>query len=149
MSHRLFARRLPVIGLIGLTCICLGCQRSPFEFAPAAGVVTLDGEPLANARVTLGPQRQGDSLVAGPDSSGVTDAEGRFILTALSGETGAVVGSHKVRISTLRTEFREGSEAAVMTSPERVPRKYRSRERFTATVPSGGREDLLFELTSD
>lgn len=142
-------RYLHLMALIALGSTCAGCQDSSFEFAPAAGVVTLDGKPLQEALVTFMHVPTGDSIVAGPDATGRTDAEGRFQLKTAEGTPGAVVGRHEVRISTLRYDrIGEGAEDFKLASKERVPAKYRQSGGLSAEVPPDGSEDLSFELSS-
>src|SRR5438477_9754865 len=77
-----------------------GCGSSPFETAPVSGKVTLNGQPLAEARISFQPI--GSEKEQGPGSATTTDAEGKFILTTAEGHRGATVGKHQVRISTLK-----------------------------------------------
>lgn len=67
--------------------------------APVAGVVTLDGQPLAGASITTQPIATGDQH-PGSGSFGKTDQEGRFELELVTpAKKGAVVGEHRVMIS--------------------------------------------------
>ena len=75
-----------------------GCRSSDFEIVPVSGVVTLDGQPLANARLSFNPRAVGNNLRAGPDSFGKTDQQGRFQLETIDRIRGAVVTTHRVRI---------------------------------------------------
>ena len=85
---------------LALIVICLtvtGCGGAPAdapELHPASGVVTYNGEPLANAMVTL------ISGSGGKVAAGKSDASGTFILMT-NGEDGAVKGTHKVTVSVL------------------------------------------------
>ena len=59
-----------------LACALSGCGGgASYELVPVSGRVTLDGQPLANARVSFQPAR--DQSDPGPGASGVTDAEGK------------------------------------------------------------------------
>src|SRR6185369_10317424 len=72
------------------------------QFAPVSGTVTLDGKPLANAAVNFQPVESKDSGLA---SAGKTDASGRYSLrVVMNNASGAVVGKHRVSISTLQEE---------------------------------------------
>ncbi len=93
------------------------------------GVVTLDGEPLAEAFVHFDP-----GTVRG--STGVTDANGRYELIYIRNTKGAAIGEHTVRI-TKRTE----------TAPEILPARYHSQTTLKATVEPG-RNEIDFALTS-
>ncbi|MGL6072613.1 MAG: hypothetical protein ACRC8S_00500 [Fimbriiglobus sp.] len=73
----------------------IGCSRGP-EMAEVSGVLKRAGKPLKNVRVEFWPE--GD----GPKSSGVTDAEGKYVLKTVDGVTsGAVVGPHRVILKDL------------------------------------------------
>lgn len=71
----------------------LGCSGSA-NLHPVSGVVTLEGKPLANTRVTFNPT---DS--AGRMAFGQTDSEGQFKLTTFNHNDGALPGQYKVTIS--------------------------------------------------
>src|SRR3954453_11696466 len=113
-----------------------GCgERSPFETAPVSGKVTLNGQPLADARISFQPTDGEKEL--GPGSSATTDAEGKFTLSTVDGGAGATVGNNEVRISTLKMgndPEKDDAGAVIRMSrpenilvPEKVPLKY-SRE---------------------
>jgi hypothetical protein len=126
--------------------------------APAAGVVLLDGKPLANASITTQPIAT-DSPNPGPGSFGRTDAEGRFDLELVKPAVrGAIIGEHRVII-------RPGSAAPAISTPQQsesgvkvfsdaMP-KAAANEKWPAKftdgtlqiqVPSGGTDDLRVEL---
>ena len=140
---------LACVGLLGAACL-VGCNDGPFKFADVSGVVTLDGQPLADAMVRFNPKRSGDSPMVGPSSFAVTDAEGRFDLKTHQGNYGAVVGPHVVSVSTYAAEpvDLQNSDEIRVLSKERVPKRYRSPSELTIDVPSGGVDDASFELTS-
>ena len=124
-----------------------GCNRSPYELAPVSGVVTLDGRPLAAARVRFEPRASGDSMDAGPGSMGVTDSEGRYKLTTMKGNDGAVVGTHIVRIGTRRTRLDpDNLDRLQVLADETVPMKYNTNTQLTVDVPSGGTSEANFDL---
>jgi hypothetical protein len=89
---RFVARRLiPVLALI----IAVGCAAG-LRYADVEGTVTKGGSPLPNVRVEFWPESQGLK------STGVTDAEGRFVLKTEDGSrVGAVVGRHRVVLKDL------------------------------------------------
>src|SRR5262249_4395663 len=94
--------------LLGFALVLtLGCGGGP-KFVPVSGVVTLNNRPLANALVSFQPIAKEGSIIAGPGSQGKTNEKGEFTLTASTGEPGAVVGKHEVRISLLNQEVGEG-----------------------------------------
>ena len=90
-------------------------------------------------------------MVAGPGSIGVTDTDGRFKLRTHSGSQGAVVGTHRVSISTYADEMvdPDNSDAVRIISKERIPEKYRLNSNFTVEVPDSGTETANFDLKSE
>jgi hypothetical protein len=74
-----------------------GCQREPpFRLAPVEGVITKGGKPLPGVIVVFWGNPEAGTV--GPCSLGPTDAAGHYELHTEQGETGAVVGRHKVCI---------------------------------------------------
>jgi hypothetical protein len=129
-----------------LALLAAGCGEK-FPLAPVAGTVTLDGRPLAGARVGFEPVRAGADPEAGPGSYATTGADGRFTLTALTGRKGAVVGRHRVWVRTMRAKAGAGGGLAV-SARERLPKRYNDETELEFVVPPGGTEAALFELKS-
>lgn len=85
-------RVLARVGLIALPLVAAGCSGSDdLRLVEAGGVVTYQGAPLADARVTFVPEK-------GPVATGVTDLEGRFELRT-GGRHGVVTGPSKVSVT--------------------------------------------------
>lgn len=78
-----------------------GCGGGGPKLARVSGVVTLDGKPYPNAVVSFQPIGGKDNENPGAGSMAVTDASGRYVLRYDGRVEGAVVGRHRVRISTL------------------------------------------------
>jgi hypothetical protein len=75
----------------------VGCQGEPaFRLAPVEGTVTKGGKPLAGVIVVFWGDP--DARTVGPCAIGPTDAAGHYELHTEQGETGAVVGRHRVCI---------------------------------------------------
>ena len=143
MEHpmtRIIIRTLLLLALVG-------CGGGEYPLANVSGVVTLDDNPLAGARVRFQPIHSGDSINAGPGSFGRTNEEGRFQLETIRGDNGAVVGDHKVAITT-RQEEETANGGVRVVRKEEVPDIYNSNTTLTFTVPSGGTTDANFELTT-
>lgn len=140
--------QISLLSLIMLSTI--GCGSSEFDMAPVSGVVTLDGEPVADARIIFSPQRTGkEALSAGPASDGTTDETGRFTLaTSIEGTTGAVVGAHTVTISTYLAESDRSKDTYKVVRDEEVPAKYNKPGALTFDVPSDGTKQADFKLES-
>jgi hypothetical protein len=143
----MLSRILLISLLVGLS----GCGSGP-KFVPVSGTVTLDGKPLANALVAFKPAAlPGKIEAAGPGSMGVTDENGRYVLKVIytDGRTeGAVVGEHRVRISTTDHVSAGGdsTDVAPRQQKERVPAKYNTNSQLTFTVPPGGTDAANFDL---
>jgi hypothetical protein len=116
--------------------VCLpGCSGRPKNVArKVTGTVTLGGQPLAGARIKFTP------LEGGSPSMGATDESGNYSLVWAFSRgrkiEGAQIGEHVVDISTQDKG-----------KPEKVPYKYRDKERFTATVKAGS-NSIDFALES-
>lgn len=108
-----------------------GCG-GPANVGTVSGVVTLDGQPLPDARVTFQPRQGAPSL-------GVTDASGRYELRYTRDRAGAVVGEHAVSISTFRAG-RPDADPPVERRPERVPPRYNRQTELNATVDRGANQ---------
>ncbi len=115
---------------------CGGGASDQPKIAPVAGVVTMDGEPLAGASVQFFSEN-------GRPSAGVTNADGRYELVYIENQKGAVLGNHVVRISTQNDE----EDPLGMQGTETVPAKYNSKSTLTATVVEGANE-FNFDLQS-
>lgn len=88
--------------LIAFSCCVLstlvGCGGNA-DLAPATGVVTLDGEPMAEAKVMLHP------IDGGPRNSyGTTNAKGEFKLSTFGMNDGALIGRHVVTVTKVDTK---------------------------------------------
>jgi hypothetical protein len=123
-------------GLVVMLAGCGGGGGPPL--GTVSGFVSLDGEPLKEATVTFAP-------ASGRPSQGMTDGEGRFTLDYTPGRPGAVIGEHRVRIST--EGYVQRPDGTVEERKERVPAAYNARSTLTATVQAGG-NDCSFDLRS-
>lgn len=130
--------------------LLVGCTDRPYDVASVSGRITLDGQPLSDASIRFQPQRRRDSAIVGPGSIGQTDAEGRYEMMTYKGESGAVVGDHRVSVSTYASELvdPDNSDEVRITAKERVPPRYRTKSELTFTVPSSGSDEANFDLQS-
>jgi hypothetical protein len=111
------------------------------ECFPVTGTITLDGEPLADAKVSFIPNDE-----AGIPTIGITDTNGTYTLAQTARHKGAPAGSYTIRITTYR-EGRPDGESPIPDTPERVPSKYNLHTKLTADV--GRKENGIdFELSS-
>jgi hypothetical protein len=77
---------------IFLLVLVAGCGGS--THGSVSGIVTMDGQPVANALVTFQPT----GTDPGPGSYGRTNDKGEYSLEIIGGGRGAVVGWHNVMI---------------------------------------------------
>jgi hypothetical protein len=128
---------LCLIGLLGFA----GCYSTESDVVAVSGRVTLDGQPLAGATVIMQPVEPAETGRA-TGSVGRTDAEGRFSLTLIEPPLpGAMVGKHRVTITTAQTS----ADDAQLPSGERVPRRWRDGSQ-TFVVPAEGTSTADFAL---
>ena len=133
--------------LLAVLLFAAGCGGERYPVAPVSGIVTLDGMPLAEARIGFEPRRQGDNPNAGPGSYAKTDAQGRYELQTLDGQTGAVVTTHDVWIRTQVSPANRSGEI-IESTPERVPARYNEASILTFEVTPTGTDQANFALES-
>lgn len=90
---------------------CGGGEKLP-EMGTVTGQVTDKGKPIAMAMVVFNPVEQ-----KAVPSSAQTDADGRYTLHYKNGDSGAVIGKHKVEVQT-------GGNAPDPTKPPPPPKTY-------------------------
>ena len=120
-----------------------GCGK-PSNIVPVSGRVTMDGQPLAEARITFQPVGDWQNPYPGSASYGVTDRNGNYSLTLVdSGRPGAMVGKHRVTITP--------KESAVTSSDagyyNRLPPSQQP-QTLEFEVPPGGTQSANFDLKS-
>jgi hypothetical protein len=141
------------LGLLIVTCVALwGCGSKPP--GPAVeGIVTLDGQPLANANVQLVPQ--GETM--GQAGFGKTDQAGKFSIgPAGSKQRGAAPGEYKVVISKYvkpdGTDYvpKPDEDPMLGNYKELLPAAYSDpgRSVLTVNVPDGEAKNLELKLNS-
>lgn len=139
-------RYLPLLLLAGMISFS-GCGDGRFVYAPVSGMVTLDGKPLALAKVIFIPQPDGiNDGLTGKMSYCVTDDTGHFDLKTINGDPGAKVGTNSVAIL---GELRDENEPMIIKRPEYLPARYYEGKTLTFDVPRGGTTEANFDLTSD
>lgn len=124
-------------GLV-LSVFCLaGCGGPEHpDVGRVSGVVTLDGQPLAEATVMFQPTN-------GRASIATTDSAGKYALLYLDGVPGAMLGAHKVII---RTEV-PGEDGRPPIVKEKLPKRYHDQTELKAEVKPGA-NTFDYELTS-
>lgn len=139
--------------LICLSCLSLGCGSGgsgvKVDLVPVSGVVTLDGEPLANASVLFSPTGQSQAQ----PSHAITDDSGNYSLAYADGRPGCATGFHVVVISKFAqqdgTPFPPGTppDEASVNGKEHLAAEYSSHTatRLNADVKEVN-EPFNFEL---
>lgn len=124
---------LLVIALLG------GCSNASARY-PVHGQVLSGDRPVAEAMVVFHPQFE--TPPGQPKPLGITDAEGKFQLTTLRANDGALPGDYRITVE-LRQEHPSGEEVT-RDGHNLLPPKYAKPETtpFQFTVTSG-RNDVL------
>ena len=165
-SHKFVFSVLASVLLISAGCGTPGLQ-------PVSGRVTLDGEPVANAEVIFAPMQVEGATNAGPHSKATTDSDGRFELASKDGNKGAIIGKHRVGITTGKLSDMDVSKvvsAALAENPKitdkalaevrlkairdftpksKLSDSYNRKTILTFEVVQGGTEEANFDLKSD
>ncbi len=130
-----------------------------------SGVITLDGEPLAGASITLVP------TTVGPRGAGATsDDKGKFVFQTLQAGDGVAPGEYRVKVTKTHIEdaYTEEEEKIFAeaggkshddvfpgrpepTAVSDIPEYYGVAESsgLTLALPEGGAKDLKIELSSE
>lgn len=119
--------------LLSVVITAIGCSKNDSNVNQVTGIVTMDSQPLANARVSFMPAN-------GRPSQGVTTADGTYKLYYIRAIEGAEPGTHKVSITTEpkpNPVSADGVEREVESAPEKIPAKYNRNTSLTAEVKPG------------
>jgi hypothetical protein len=152
---------LITLGLTGIALI-VGCSSDKPKMAKVSGVVTLDGKPLPHAFVSFQPMAQSEgSASAGPGSVGKTDEQGRFKLYTDRYGEGAVVGTHRVRITIVPGHGRVEQETNALGTPDNapgagakgqeldpIPLDWNERSKVDFEVTAAGTDKANFEIVT-
>jgi hypothetical protein len=136
-------RRLTLILLVlCLAIIPCGCGKKTLKTEGVSGVITLDGQPLANATIHFIP-----ADAEGSHSYGNTNESGEYKLQTLLGDAdaGTTPGKYKIRIDCIemyetgKTFEESGEEKPEMLSRSIIPAKYNDENTsgLEATVVKG------------
>lgn len=107
------------------------------SMAKVTGMVTFNGAPLANAAVTFISERS-------RAATGVTDEQGRYVLTTFEENDGASPGQYRVTIATRTAPTPQKASDAQAT----VPAKYSDPQRSALTVVVvDGKNEFDFALS--
>lgn len=147
--------------------VTVGCGGAPQleGLEKYSGVITLDGEPLAGASITLVP-----STMALKGAGAVSDEKGKFVFQTLQAGDGVMPGDYRVTVQKFHIEdaytpeeekiFAEaGGKKHAEVFPDRpeptsvsdIPEYYGNADAsgLTLTLPEGGAKDLKIEISSE
>ena len=113
--------------VLGLAMVA-GCHQNA-DLGTVAGIVTVDGQPLANATVEFIPA-EGSETRSSYD--GTTDESGRYQLHFSAGKAGAAPGAYTVHI----WPPEPNDDSPARAAPQLLP-QYSARSELTATVVAG------------
>jgi hypothetical protein len=129
--------------LVGALFLLAGCGQgdgySKLNLVEVTGKVTLDGAPLANARVRF-------EASDGTGAEGITDASGNYRLMHDSEHAGCTPGAKTVRI-TSGAALEEGADPETAAASEKIPAAYNSQSTLKADV-SESNKTFDFDLQS-
>jgi len=134
---------LRTFGSLAIAAALVGCGGGDsVDTGEVTGKVTMDGKPLEGAILTFIPE-------SGRPSYAETDAEGMYELQYTRGQTGALIGTHTVQISTEKQGDPDSDDPEDQKSrKEEVPAKYNVDSELTVKVDPGSNEHN-FELESE
>lgn len=121
---------------------CLGDGADPLpDLYEVTGVITLNGQPLGNAKVVFEPEEVREKARRRA-SSATTKADGSYRLYYNPKAAGATSGKHKVTIFKLPGASEEASDT------QSIPAKYNEKTELTADVTEGD-NTINFDLISN
>jgi len=134
---------------VAFACLSVlsGCNSAPADLASASGVVTLDGKPVADARVMFYPIKGGPR-----NSNGTTNEKGEFKVSTFGVHDGALTGRHAVTVTKIdptsqpKVDPKEGYMGKgydAMMSPEAMKKNSKPKQSLPtkySTIESSGIE---------
>ncbi len=133
-------RKLGWLVAVPLSLLLMGCGPNGPQLSEVRGKVTVDGKPVPRAEIAFVPEQAG-----GSPSLGRTDAEGNYRLAFTQDRYGALIGKHKVTITSKKISASEMPDTGepVDTTFIPIPKKYQ--DTLTAEVKSSSNV-INFEL---
>lgn len=142
------------VGAIGVLAVAttmfglVGCGEKQVlpPLGMVSGAITVNGVPFPDLKVTFEPQGRGSSKsLVGSASTAITDSQGRYELQYEgSGEKGAVVGAHIVRVESVAGGGPAGGANA--TTVVMIPESYNAKSALRAEVAAGSNPPVNFEI---
>jgi hypothetical protein len=125
-----------LVPLTWLLLVIAGCSDDGYAelgLVQVSGKVTLDGQPLANAKVAFEGEDKGASI-------GMTDSAGGYTLSYDSNTVGVKPGPKTVRITLADANVEGGGVAEGATAvKETIPAKYNRQSVLRADVSASNR----------
>jgi len=151
----MFARWSVQFGALLLLAAALGCSKGSGSFATVSGVVTQNGAPLEQAKVTF------HSTVASEGTRGTvcsaqTDSSGKYLIAMVGKDPGIPPGLYKVTVTkleaagggTLPPDFDQGQLEASGMAVNKLPKSYENptTTKLSATLEPGKNQNVNFDL---
>jgi len=141
-----------------LLCLAItGCGRSGLPgLVPAAGMVTLNGEPVEGAIVNFAPE---SSIPNARSASAMSDKNGKFVVTTLEYGDGMMPGEYQVFLT--KTSGTGGGLSPEESARQgggddrqvvnHLPLKYADRNTsgLTVSIPSKGERNIELKLEGE
>jgi hypothetical protein len=118
-----------------------GCGSGGLDLGEVKGRLSLDGTPLGGATIAFAPEGGGRTSLA------VSDDDGSYRLEFTADKPGALVGKHKVTITTYEAGEVDDQGKRVGAVPEKVPAKYNKQTTLVEEVKRG-KQTIDFKLES-
>ena len=129
----------PIVAL--LLPLTFGCGGGGADLNSVEGMVTLDGQPLANAIVNFEPA---DEAVGRSSYDGQTDESGHYVLHATASQKGAELGDYTIHITLPKLASDDPNAKTAI----KLPPKYNTQTELRATVKQG-KNKFDWQLTSN
>jgi hypothetical protein len=148
------------LGILVLLVECLtssGCGNGRPKLVKVTGKVTLDGKPLEGAAIVFQPKASGEKAAFQRPSTGVTDAQGQFVVRTYEPGDGLPYGEYLVGVQKREVVGQskvdpgdEASSSVNITYKWVVPKSYADPlgSTLTSNVTSSGMNPSEFALTT-
>lgn len=142
LTDERFRRVRPAILIAAVTLLFVGCHRGP-QLAPVTGKVMYNGQPLSFGVVQF-------QSASGQPARGEIQSDGTFSLSTYRPGDGAVVGTHRVRVTCYESQ-RPGTKPTggeQTLGKSLIPLNYTlfDQSGLTAEVKAGENQPIVLEL---
>jgi hypothetical protein len=126
-------------GLCLVGALSAGACASRAELGEVEGTVVLNGKPVADVEVMFLPDPVEGTT--GPRSTGITDANGHYLLVCDDQRPGAVVGKHRVVVTELKSRLPAAPRGPRATDPRAAAQAKAASARDTSVRIPGALRD--------